>query len=138
MDLWSIILQLATLATVIMGAYKIGRWTRGIEARIEKLENHPLLVATENVTVDLLSKIIYNSLEKFKANPIPEHMVRRRLELTEKLEKGTITKEEAEELKNILHKELEEAQAMNNLIAALAIILLLGLVIAFLKSLEEK
>jgi hypothetical protein len=67
-------------------------------------------------------------------NPLTPNELRRRAELTSRLDARTITPDEARELRDILEKELEEARAIGNFLAVLAILILLGLVIAILSD----
>ncbi|BAD85562.1 hypothetical protein TK1373 [Thermococcus kodakarensis KOD1] len=60
--------------------------------------------------------------------------VQRRRELTEKLRAGTITRDEAIELAQILEKEKKIAEEQKDFNALLAIILLLGLLYALTKE----
>ena len=77
---------------------------------------------------------IYEKLTSFKytGNPIsPEE----KKKLIEKFRNGTISKEEAEKLKKILEEEKREAEAAGNLLAAIAIGLLLAALAYFLYKL---
>jgi len=77
---------------------------------------------------------IYEKLTSFKytGNPIsPEE----KKKLIEKFRDGTISKEEAEKLKKILEEEKREAEAAGNLLAAIAIGLLLAALAYFLYKL---
>ena len=60
--------------------------------------------------------------------------VMRRRYLTEKLKKGTITYEEAVELHNILEKEKKIAEEQRDFLALIAVVLLLGMVAAYLSG----
>ena len=61
-------------------------------------------------------------------------MIQRRRELTAKLQAGTITKEEAVELIQILEKEKKLAEEQKDFNALLAIIFFLGLLYALTKE----
>ena len=59
---------------------------------------------------------------------------RRKNELTLKLQTKVLTPPEADELKGILEQEKNDAITLGDLGKALAVILLIGLVVAFLKD----
>ena len=61
----------------------------------------------------------------------PEQVVRKE-ELTQKLQRQIITIDEAIELRHLLEAEKQEAVSLGDLVKALGIIFLIGLVIAFL------
>ena len=63
---------------------------------------------------------------------LPSDLLRRRRELTARLEEGTITIEQAEELRRILELERQQAEATNDFLAIFAIAGLLILVAAVL------
>jgi hypothetical protein len=67
-----------------------------------------------------------------------DYDIRRRQELTLKLRDNTISKEEAQELRQILEREQQEAQRTKDFIALGAIFFLLGAVIAFLSESGKK
>jgi len=67
------------------------------------------------------------------ANLTPEEQ-RRRQKLTIKLSTKTLTLSEADELKRILEKEKESATSGGDILAALAVAVLIGLVIAYLSK----
>jgi len=138
---WDIILPnlgwIVTLVAIIGIGYKIGSWVKGIDDRIKKVEENPLVIASGNVSAKILSDLLYESFEKKiekKSNPLTPDEIRLRLELTEKMDAGTITPQEAKTLQTILNKELAEAQALGNILAVIAILLLLGLLVAFLSK----
>ena len=138
---WDVILPnlgwIVTLVTIIGIGYKIGSWVKGIDDRIKKVEENPLVIASGNVSAKILSDLLYESFEKKiekKSNPLTPDEIRLRLELTEKMDAGTITPQEAKTLQTILNKELAEAQALGNILAVIAILLLLGLLVAFLSK----
>jgi uncharacterized membrane protein len=64
--------------------------------------------------------------------PLTPEQIRRRQELTFKMNNGTITQQEAQELRGLLELEQREATASNDIIALLAIGALLVIVLAFL------
>lgn len=136
---WDVIANvgwIATLAALIGIGYKIGRWTQKINDRFKKIEDNPVIIASNNVSARIISDILYEEFEKKRqtTNPLTPDEIRLRRELTERLDIGTITPEDARTLHNILQKELEEARAVGNIIAILAILFLIGLVIAFLSQ----
>ena len=63
----------------------------------------------------------------------PEEVQRRR-KLTDKLEKGTLTPEEAQELMEILEKEKKIAEEERDFAALVAIFLLLALIAMYLNK----
>ena len=137
--LWDIILSnlgwITTLIAILGVGYKIGTWTKGIDDRIKVIEKNPILAASSNLQAKLLSTILFESLEReAKGNPLTSDEIRQRRELTEKLDAKTITSDDAKTLHDILQKELIEATATNNILAFFAILLLIGLVIAFLSK----
>jgi hypothetical protein len=137
-EIWSTVLQIATLITLLILFYKIGRWTQRVEDRLEKLEKNPIIVAGNKLSAKVLSDILYEIFEKkLKANPLTPDEINLRRQLTEKLNAGTITPDEAKTLYNILNKELAEAQATGNILAVLVIILLIGLIGALLSEGES-
>lgn len=106
-----------------------------IEARLKSIEENPILLASKNLTVKFWSDLLYDVFERRRIsgeNPLTQEEVNRRMELTTKLEQRTIIPSELMELQGILNKELEEAKATNDLLAILALLFLLGLVIALL------
>jgi len=64
--------------------------------------------------------------------PLTPEQIRRRQELTYKMNNGIITQQEAVELRGLLELEQREATASNDIIALLAIGALLVIVLAFL------
>jgi len=62
---------------------------------------------------------------------LTDYEIRRRRELTEKLQNGTITYEEAIELNKILEKEKKIAEEERDFLALIAILLLLGMLSAY-------
>ena len=136
---WDIILPnlgwVVTLIAIIGIGYKIGTWTKGIDNRIKKIEENPIILASSKLPAKILSTILFESFEKkFKSNPLTSDEIRQRRELTEKLDAKTITPDDAKILHNILQKELTEATATGNILAFFVILLLIGLVIAFLSQ----
>lgn len=136
---WDIIANIGWIVTLfaLLGiAYKIGRWTQKIEDRYRKIEENPIIVAGKNLPVKVISDALYESFEEkhSKTNPLTPDEIRLRRELTERLDSGTITTRDAKILHDILQKELAEARAAGNILAVLLILLLLGLVIAFLSQ----
>ncbi|MGC1931427.1 MAG: hypothetical protein WA667_20840 [Candidatus Nitrosopolaris sp.] len=69
---------------------------------------------------------------------LPPGLIKRRQELTAKLRLGTISHEEAEELRVILQKEQKQAEAANDLIAIFAILGLLALIAIILSEKPKK
>jgi hypothetical protein len=137
-EIWSIVLQMVTLITLLGVSYKIGRWMQRVEDRLEKLEKNPIIVAGNKLSAKVLSDILYEIFErKLKANPLTPDEINLRRQLTEKLDAGTITPDEARTLHDILNKELAEAQAAGNILAVLVIILLIGLIDALLSKGES-
>ncbi len=106
-----------------------------IDKRLSVIENNPFIVASNRLSAKYISSLL-ESFEKSisEVNPLTPEELRKRKELTLKLDAKTITPDEAKELQNILEKELAEAQAANNILALLAILPLLGLVIAVLSD----
>lgn len=137
---WDIILLnlgwIATLIAILGVGYKIGTWTKGIDDRIKKIEENPIIVVGKNLPVKVISDALYESFEKkhSKTNPLTPEEIRLRRELTEKLDSRTITTRDAKTLHDILQKELEEARLAGNILAVLLILLLIALVIAFLSQ----
>ena len=133
---WNIVFpNLGWIVTIIAiggAVWGIRGWFSKIETRLKSIEENPLLLATKNLTVEFWSNILHDVFEKvmIKGNPLTINEIDRRIALTKKLQDKTITPNEAKELNNILNKELEEARANNNMLAILAILLLLGLLIA--------
>ena len=66
--------------------------------------------------------------------PLTPYEIRRRQELTTKMQNYNITMAEAEELKQLLEKERSEAQAGGDLVALIAIGALILLILAFLSK----
>ena len=127
--------RIVTLLAILGVGYKIGVWIKGIDERIKKIEENPILVASSKLSAKILSTILFESFERnFKGNPLTSDEIRQRRELTEKLDAKTITSDDAKTLHDILQKELIEATATNNILAFFAILLLIGLVIAFLSK----
>jgi uncharacterized membrane protein len=69
---------------------------------------------------------------------LPSDKLRRRRELTARLEEGTITIEQAEELRQILELERQQAEATNDMLAIFAIAGLLFLLSALLYDRGKK
>ncbi|KUH34234.1 hypothetical protein APY94_02880 [Thermococcus celericrescens] len=65
---------------------------------------------------------------------LTQEEVQRRRELTEKLQKGTLTPEEAQELIEILEKEKKIAEEERDFAALVAIFLLLALIAMYLNK----
>jgi len=105
-----------------------------IDKRLAVIENNPFIIASNNLSVRYASDLLGDFEKRLKGNPLTAYELRRRRELTSKLDARTITPEEAKELRDILEKELAEARAMGNFLAVLAILFLLGLVIAVLSD----
>ncbi|MEM3714672.1 MAG: hypothetical protein QXF82_06970 [Nitrososphaeria archaeon] len=106
-----------------------------IDKRLSVIENNPFIVASSRLSVKYISGLLEGFEKSISGgNPLTPEELRRRKELTLKLDAKTITPDEAKELQNILEKELAEAQAANNVLALLAILLLLGLVVAALSD----
>lgn len=136
---WDVIANVGwvvTLLTLLGIAYKIGRWTQKIDDRYKKIEENPIIIAGKNLPAEIISEMLYESFEKkhSKTNPLTPEEIRLRREFTERLNSGTITTRDAKTLHDILQKELAEARAAGNILAVLLILLLLGLVIAFLSQ----
>jgi len=139
---WDIIGNLgwiASLLAILGGIWKVASWNKGIEVkiaemngRLERIEKNPILLAMNQMSVKMWSNILHDFEQKFVENPLTPDEVRRRRELTAKLDTKTITPDEAKELHDILNEELEEARAANNIIAFFAILFLLGLLAAAL------
>ena len=110
-----------------------------IENRLKDIEDNPLLVASKQMTIkfwiDILSRFEQSASQN---NPLSEEIIRKRRELTTKLENKTITIDEAKELHKILNQELEEAKARGDALAALAIILLTGMVLTIIAAASGK
>lgn len=107
---------------------KIDSLERRFESKIDSLEKR------FDGFVDRFDVFLLNFESKATKNPLSPEIVERRRYLTQKLKAGTITHDEAVELNEILEKELEEAKVMNDVLAIVAILLLLGLVAAFLSK----
>jgi hypothetical protein len=136
---WDVVIPnlgwIATLITLIGVAYKMGRWTKGIEEKFKKIEENPFIVATNKLTAKVVSDLLYQNFEKYqKGNPLTAEEIRQRRELTDRLDARVITPDEARILHGILNKELQEARAAGNFLAVLAILFLIGLVIGVLAS----
>ena len=134
---WDIIILnigwIVTFITLIGLGYKMGAWTKGIDERFKKIEENPIIIASKNLPIKLFSDLLYEVFEKkMKTNPLTPDEIRMRREFTQNLDAKTITIDEAKILHDILQKELVEARVAGNIIALLAILLLIGLVIAFL------
>ncbi|MEO0290869.1 MAG: hypothetical protein ABIN15_06490 [candidate division WOR-3 bacterium] len=96
-----------------------------IDKRIDKIK--------ENIESNF--KIFIQALKKEFSNPLSEEERKRKNELLYKLEIKTLTIEEAKELKNILQKELEEAQKQRDTATIIAIVAVL-ILLAFILSKE--
>ena len=66
--------------------------------------------------------------------PLTPYEIRRRQELTTKMQNYNITIAEAEELKQLLEKERSEAQTGGDIVAVIAIGALILLILAFLSK----
>lgn len=116
--------------------WKIRGWIDKIDYRLRSIEENPFLLATKSLTIQFWSELLHSVFEKeiIKKNPLTSEEIKRRIELTKKLEQKIITPDEAKELHEILNKELEEAKATNNFLAILAILFLLGWLITLSKK----
>lgn len=104
-----------------------------IDTRLAIIESNPLITAFNNLTVRIADKMVEEFEKKIlKENPLTANEIKRRRELTSKLDRKIIAHHEAKELHDILNKELEEARATGNFLAMLAILFLLGLLIAII------
>lgn len=103
-----------------------------IDKRLRVIESNPLITVFNNWSIKKAAEYLNEFEKKIKGNPLTPWEMDCRRELTTKLENGTITPKEAQELKGILNKELEEARERNDFLVALAILFLLGLVLALL------
>jgi len=103
-----------------------------VDTRLAVLENNPLTIAFRAFNVQKASEILVSLEKKMGGNPLTPDELRLRREFTTKLDTGIITPDEARQLRNILDKELEEARDKNDFLAILAILFLLGLIIAIL------
>ncbi len=63
---------------------------------------------------------------------LTQQEIQQRQEFTEKLRAKTLTKNEAEKLKQLLEKERTEATSLGDVIALLGIAVLIGMIIAYL------
>ena len=82
----------------------------------------------------------YVRLSEFESeirNPITPEIARRRKELTAEVNNNSINLEESKELKTILDEEAKEAQSEGNWVVALAIVALIGVVVAILAALSR-
>ena len=105
---------------------------RDIDKRLAVLENNPFIIASKHFSIRSASVILEGFEKKMRVNPLTAEELQLRKELTIKLERKTITPDEARQLHDILNKELEEASKTNEFLAILAILFLLGLVVAIL------
>lgn len=84
------------------------------------------------------ASILIEVISKRKSNPEPDPTSpgfdARTSELLKKLERQTLTSSEAKELQQILERQFAEAKARGDTGAILALLLLLGLVAAFLAT----
>ncbi|MBA7614178.1 hypothetical protein ES703_21441 [subsurface metagenome] len=103
-----------------------------IDKRLAVLENNPLFIALHGFTVKRASEVLEFLEKKMEGNPLTPDELRLRRELTVKLDAETISPNEARQLRNILNKELEEAREEKDFLAILAILFLLGLVLAII------
>jgi len=103
-----------------------------IDKRLAVIERNPLITVFNDWSVKRASEYLNEFEKKIKGNPLAPWEIDRRRELTARLESGAITPEEARELQGILNRELEEARERNDFLAALAILFLLGLVLALI------
>lgn len=104
-----------------------------IDKRLAVIESNPLITAFNNLSVSIASKMVEDFEKKIlKENPLTPDEIQRRRRLTSKLDRKIITPDEAKELHEILKKELEEARATGDFLAILAILFLLGLLIAII------
>lgn len=111
---WDVIIQLvAVLIAVALGFYKVGRWTKSIDKRIEGVEQriNLLVIMHRKEIVDF-----YHKAWPHKSNPSTEKDI-----LLRKLREGTITREESLRLREILENEKRAALAVGAVMAALAI-----------------
>jgi len=137
---------LSIIALIVAIGFPIGSYLltirdgmNNIENRLKDIEDNPLLVASKQMTIkfwiDILSRFEQSASQN---NPLSEEIIRKRRELTTKLENKTITIDEAKELHKILNQELEEAKARGDALAALAIILLTGMVLTIIAAASGK
>ncbi len=63
---------------------------------------------------------------------LTQQEIKQRQEFTEKLRTKTLTKDEAEKLKQLLEKERTEATSLGDVFVVLGIAVLIGLIIAYL------
>ena len=155
--------DLIALVAVIMVAlgvvWAVARWTKGYDNRLKIIGGKGnatyetifalvnLLSNKETITTKEFTALFSTlhagyeaEIKKFEAkttNPITPAEAQRRQELTAKVNANAISVPEAKELQQILNKELAEAQAANNWLAALAIIFLLGMVVAIVAALTR-
>ena len=137
---------LSIIALIVAIGFPIGSYLltirdgmNNIENRLKDIKDNPLLVASKQMTIkfwiDILSRFEQSASQN---NPLSEEIIRKRRELTTKLENKTITIDEAKELHKILNQELEEAKARGDALAALAIILLTGMVLTIIAATSGK
>ncbi len=67
-----------------------------------------------------------------------KNQIKRRKELTEKLNKGTLSLKEAEELKKLLELEKKETDKAGDAMATIIIVLLMFALVAFLRGKGKK
>lgn len=103
-----------------------------MDKRLTVIESNPLITIFKDWSVKKAAEYVSEFEKKIKGNPLTPEEINLRRELTTRLENETITPEEARELQGILNKELEEARERSDFFAALAILFLLGLVLALL------
>lgn len=103
-----------------------------VDKRLAVLENNPLVMAFQAFTIKRASEVLETLEKKMRGNPLTLDELRLRRELTAKLDARVISPDEAGQLQEILDKELTEARNENDFLGILAILFLLGLVIAIL------
>ena len=103
-----------------------------IDKRLAVLENNPFVIALHGFTIKRASEVLESLEKKMGGNPLTPDELRLRRELTAKLDTGSISPNEAMQLRDILNKELGEAREANDFLAFLAILFLLGLVLAII------
>ena len=137
---WDIVIPnlgwIIAIISLVTAIWKVRGWFSKIDIRLKAIEENPLLIVTKNLTIEFWSKVLHDVFEKAMShgNPLTPNELSRRVELTSKLDAKTIKPDEAIELRDILEKELAEARAIGNFLAVLAILFLLGMVIAILSD----
>ena len=113
---WEIIIPTAAvLITGAYGVYRIGRWTKGVEGKLERVEESTKALILIH-TKELVDFYIKSWGSMHKSNPSTEKDI-----LLRKLRDGTISREESLRLKQILEKERIAALAAGAILTALAI-----------------